>query len=173
MFLCISIFPLLFSTVSAEESNTTYGVIYNEIASYNGNAQEVEWITQAILYVSNIYGVDPLLITSIMEQESKFNLSSNSPAGAIGLMQIMPGTADMIGVNPYDPLGNIIGGVSYLKSQIEKFEGWGIYAVTYAVAAYNAGPQAILQYSGVPPYNETQNYVRNVAENYSRLLSMA
>ena len=93
-----------------------------------------------------------------------------SPVGAIGLMQLMPGTASSIGVDPYDPLGNILGGTIYLRNQLDNFAGWGEYAVTDAVAAYNAGPQAVYDYSGVPPYSETRNYVVSVADAYNNLL---
>lgn len=157
------------SSVLAED--TTHMVIYKTVSNYNGNSHEAEWITRAILYASDTYGVDPLLVTAVMQQESHFNLSSRSSAGAVGLMQLMPDTAAMIGVNPYDPLNNVIGGVIYLRNQIERFSGSGTYAVTNAVAAYNAGPQAVIQYGGVPPYQETRHYVISVANNYNQLSS--
>ena len=91
-----------------------------------------------------------------MEAESDYHLDSFSPVGAIGLMQLMPDTANGIGVNPYDPLQNVIGGTIYLKYQLDNFSGWGEYSVTCAVAAYNTGPQAVREYGGVPPYRETQ-----------------
>lgn len=160
------------SPVSFASENDAYTVIYGEVSAFNGNPQEAEWITKAILYASDTYGVDPLLVTAVMEQESHFNLDGASPAGAIGLMQLMPGTATMIGVNPYDPLDNVVGGVVYLRNQIEKFSDGGAYAVTNAVAAYNAGPQAVVQHGGVPPYEETRNYVIGVANHYNRLNSM-
>ena len=86
-------------------------------------------------------------------------------------MQLMPGTADAVGVNPYDPLGNIIGGASYLRTQLDNFSGYGDYAVTDAIAAYNAGGEAVRQYGGCPPYAETQNYVVKVANSYNQLLT--
>lgn len=170
IFLMVVFWVTPVSFASAE--NNSYIVIYNEISAFNGNPQEAEWITKAILYASDTYGVDPLLVTAIMEQESQFNLNSVSSAGAIGLMQLMPGTAAMIGVNPYDPLDNVVGGTIYLRNQIEKFSGGGAYAVTNAVAAYNAGPQAVMQHGGVPPYQETRNYVIGVANHYNRLNSV-
>ena len=85
-------------------------------------------------------------------------------------MQLMPGTAAMIGVDPYNPLENVLGGASYLRTQIDNFADWGEYAVTDAVAAYNAGSQAVINAGGVPNYRETRQYVINVAANYQRLL---
>ena len=92
--------------------------------------------------------------------------------GAIGLMQLMPETAESIGVNPYNPLENIIGGTIYLKNQLNNFSGYGEYAVTDAVAAYNAGPNAVIKAGGVPNYSETRQYVVNVANNYNRIQKM-
>ena len=149
-----------------------YSVIASTVANYNGDQTQIDWIANAILYSSNQYGVDPLLVTAVMQAESGFNLNSGSGAGAIGLMQLMPDTARAIGVDPYDPLGNVIGGTIYLRNQLDNFAGWGDYAVTDAVAAYNAGPQAVKNYGGVPPYAETRTYVVRVSNNYNNLLAM-
>jgi soluble lytic murein transglycosylase-like protein len=149
----------------------TYSVIYNDVSAWNGDATQADWITSAILYASGQYGVDPLLVTAVMETESHFNIGAGSGAGAIGLMQLMPDTASSIGVNPYDPLGNVLGGVAHLRTLLDSFAGWGTYAVTDAVAAYNAGSGAIQQYSGVPPYRETRNYVIKVSNAYNALLA--
>ena len=105
-----------------------------------------------------------------MEAESGFDFKSLSSVGAIGLMQLMPETANAIGVNPYNPLENILGGTMYLRNQLERFAGWGKYAVTDAVAAYNAGAQAVINAGGVPNYSETRQYVVNVANNYQKLI---
>ena len=145
--------------------------VYSEVSAYNGNVNEAVWITDAICYASSVYGVDPLLVTSVMEAESGFNFGSFSGAGAIGLMQLMPATATAVGVDPYDPLGNVIGGVSYLRSQLDGFSDSGDYAVTNAVAAYNAGGQVVRDYGGCPPYAETQNYVIKVNGIYTQLLN--
>ena len=153
------------------EAADVRSVVYTEVAAYNGDANEAVWITDAICYASSLYGVDPLLVTSVMETESHFNFGSFSGAGAIGLMQLMPGTATAVGVDPYDPLGNVIGGVSYLRSQLDSFAGSGDYAVTNAVAAYNAGGNAVRNYGGCPPYAETQNYVITVNNTYNQLLN--
>ena len=89
----------------------------------------------------------------------------------IGLMQLMPDTASAIGVNPFDPLDNVLGGASYLRTCLDDFAGYGDYAVTDAVAAYNAGPQAVYNYGGCPPYAETQDYIVKVSDSYNRLLA--
>ena len=81
------------------------------------NQEQTDWITNAILYASSTYSLDPLLLTALLEQESHFNLNAMSGAGAIGIAQLMPGTASMIGVDPYNPLENILGGASYLRTQ--------------------------------------------------------
>lgn len=154
------------------EAADVYTVISTDVAEYNGDPVQIDWITQAICYASSVYQVDPLLITAVMEAESHFNFQSFSPVGAIGLMQLMPDTAASLGVDPYDPLGNVLGGTSYLRTQLDNFSGWGDYAVTNAVAAYNAGPQAVWTYQGCPPYAETQNYVIEVNDNYTKLLNM-
>lgn len=172
----LTVVSLLFLSMPMEcyaENNdfdATYGLIYQEVSQYN--AADAAWITDAILYSASIYGVDPLLITAIMEQESGFNLASSSHAGAIGAMQLMPATADMIGVNPYNPLDNIIGGTIYLKNQLDKYAGRGEYAITLALAAYNAGPGAVDSYDVYIPYAETQNYVNSIAGIYNRLHAM-
>lgn len=166
------IFVLIFSFGKIDKVNAAepYDVVFYEVKQYHGDEQ-AEWITQAIFYSSELYGIDPILVASVMETESHFNFGSVSPAGAIGLMQLMPSTARMVGVNPYDPLENVIGGASYLRSQLDSFSGYGEYAVTNAIAAYNAGGNAVREYGGCPPYNETINYVYKVADVYNRLSS--
>ena len=95
------------------------------------------------------------LFLRLVQQESGWNASAVSHAGAIGLAQLMPDTARALGVDPRDPLQNLDGGARYLRQQYDTFGSWRL-----ALAAYNAGPGAVQQYSGVPPYRETQNYVR-------------
>ena len=153
------------------EGAELYDVIYQNVYYDNRNAEESEWITDAIMYASATYEVDPIMITAIMEAESSFHFDSFSKAGAIGLMQLMPDTAKSLGVNPYNALENILGGVIYLGKQLKRFANWGDYSVTYAVAAYNAGPGAVEKYGGVPHYAETENYVVVVARNYNRILN--
>lgn len=174
--LCLAVLGLSSLSVPAGEAEATdiYTVIADDVASYNGNAEQVDWITNAICYASAQYQVDPLLITAVMETESHFSFGTfytTSSAGAIGLMQLMPDTASALGVNPFDPLDNVLGGASYLRTCLDDFAGYGDYAVTDAVAAYNAGPQAVYNYGGCPPYAETQDYIVKVSDSYNRLLA--
>ena len=141
--------------------------------NYVSDPSRIDWITNAILYVAEQYNADPLLITAIMEAESRFNINATSPVGAVGLMQLMPDTARGLGVDPYNQLDNIIGGTVYLYKQIERFASWGEYGTTYAVAAYNAGPNAVIKYGGMPPYDETYDYCVAVTNNYNKLLAWA
>jgi soluble lytic murein transglycosylase-like protein len=114
---------------------------------------------------SQKYGVPAALIEAVIQQESGFNPSAESGAGAGGLMQLMPSTASGLGVTDvYDPAQSIDGGTHYLRDQLDRFGG----NVQLALAAYNAGPGAVASYGGVPPYPETQSYVSDVLANYAR-----
>jgi len=104
------------------------------------------------------YNVDPALLRGLIRQESNFNANATSPAGARGLTQLMPGTAAALGVDPSVPAQAIEGGAKYLRQQLDRFGN----DPAKALAAYNAGPGAVQRYGGVPPYAETQNYVRKV-----------
>jgi len=104
-------------------------------------------------------GIDPALLKGLVSQESGFNPNARSGAGAVGLTQLMPGTAASLGVtNPLDPTQSLQGGAKYLREQLDRFGG----DEQLALAAYNAGPGAVQKYGGVPPYAETQNYVTSV-----------
>ncbi len=110
-------------------------------------------------------GLPEELISAVMATESGYRADAVSPAGALGLMQLMPGTARALGVDdPYDPRQNILGGAEYLRQQLAHFG-----SVEKALAAYNAGPRAVEQYGGVPPFNETQEYVQRVLQRLRHL----
>ena len=120
-------------------------------------------IMSMIETTSEKYGVDSKLIKALVKQESGFNPNAKSKAGALCLMQLMPSTAKGLGVkDPLDPQQNIEGGVKYVKSMLDRFNG----NIILALAAYNAGPNAVKKYDGVPPYKETQNYVKSILKNY-------
>lgn len=107
---------------------------------------------------ARIHDLPPGLLLAVAEQESRFRHRSRSRAGAIGIMQLMPATARHLGVDPYDPRQNVMGGSAYLAAMLAAFDG----DVRLALAAYNAGPAAVRRFGGVPPYAETRAYVRAI-----------
>jgi soluble lytic murein transglycosylase-like protein len=123
-------------------------------------------------YINDIareHGVDPRLVKAVIRAESAFNQSAVSPKGAMGLMQLMPGTAMDMGVqDPYHPIQNLRGGIGYLKEMLRLFNN----DLILALAAYNAGPNAVKQYGGVPPYEETRQYIQRVLQYYSHYKTM-
>lgn len=128
-------------------------------------SQSKPLIKEVVERASKIYGIDEDLIMAIIEVESGFNPRTVSQRGAMGLMQLMPGTARELGVlNPFDIEENIMGGVKYLKYLSEKYKG----NLELILAAYNAGPSIVDRYGEVPPYPETQDYVRKVLSIYDK-----
>jgi soluble lytic murein transglycosylase-like protein len=107
---------------------------------------------------ADTYALDPKLVEAVAWRESRFRLDARSDKGAIGVMQLMPGTARDLGVDPFDPAQNIRGGAMYLRRMLSEFGG----DVRLALAAYNAGPAAVRKHGGVPPYAETQAYVTSI-----------
>lgn len=125
------------------------------VVQYDSSDKIMRW-GKAIQAASTKYGIDPAIIAAVIEQESGGNPEAQSPAGAIGLMQLMPGTAQDLGVNPIDPTQNIDGGTKYLAIQLKRFG-----TLELALAAYNAGPGNVLN-SRYLYISETQYYIRNV-----------
>ncbi|GAB4303882.1 MAG: lytic transglycosylase domain-containing protein [Roseovarius sp.] len=113
-----------------------------------------EYLAAARL-VAHRHGVPEDLFLRLVQQESGWNPRARSHKGAIGLAQLMPETAERLGVDPHDPYENLEGGARYLAQQYRNFRSWRL-----ALAAYNAGPEAVARYGDVPPYEETRNYVR-------------
>lgn len=110
------------------------------------------------------HGVPPALVKAVIAAESRFDARAVSSKGAQGLMQLMPATADMLGVDdPFEPRDNVGAGVRYLRQLLDRFGD-----PVWAVAAYNAGPEAVDRYGGIPPYSETQEYVRRVMAYYRK-----
>lgn len=132
--------------------------------SSTGASGSQNQFSDLIKQASEKFGVDESLISSVIQAESNFNSKAVSSSGAQGLMQLMPGTAAGLGVtNSFDPVQNIYGGTLYLKKMLNRFGG----DVEKALAAYNAGPGAVDRYNGIPPYQETQNYVSKVIGYYN------
>lgn len=120
-------------------------------------------------HAANFHSLDPKLVTAVILVESGFRTKAISPQGALGLMQLMPDTARLVGVTqPFDPADNVNGGARYLKEMLQRFSG----NLELALAAYNAGPSAVDNYDGIPPYPETIRYVQRVKASYQLLREM-
>jgi soluble lytic murein transglycosylase-like protein len=124
--------------------------------------------TAAVDYLADLNGISPALLEALVWQESRWRPGARSPVGAIGLAQLMPGTARDLQVNPHDPHANLAGGARYLRQQLDRFGG----DVELALAAYNAGPGRVQRARGVPAIPETQAYVRAVVDRLSKMSNL-
>lgn len=147
------------------------GVRNSATQRLNGQTTGNAKIDEIIVAAATRHGVEPLLLYSVMHQESAFNSQAVSPKGARGLMQLMPATAARFGVkNIFDPEQNIHGAAQYLRFLLDLFDG----DVSLALAGYNAGEGAVKKYGyAVPPYRETINYVRKIKRRYTNLSSLS
>ena len=122
-------------------------------------------IKTLIASAASRYQIDPDFVASVVKAESGFNPTAVSPKGARGLMQLMPRTAARLGVeNALDPAANVEGGTKYLRQLLDQYDGDAVKVL----AAYNAGPQRVEQYGGIPPYPETRAYVARIIDDYNR-----
>ncbi|MFZ3341159.1 MAG: lytic transglycosylase domain-containing protein [Terriglobales bacterium] len=129
------------------------------------SAQSAAHLTEVVNSASAAYHLDPDLVNSVIHAESGFNSHAISPKGARGLMQLMPSTANNLGVKDvFDPEANVGGGSRYLRELLERYN----FDLVKALAAYNAGPQRVEQYNGVPPFRETRAYVARIVHDYNR-----
>ena len=149
-----------FSPVVAPVVSAQIETIPNDIP-LSGDC-DLDWI---IFRAGEKQGIDPRFIHAVIKQESRYNPKAVSGAGAQGLMQMMPATAERFGLkDPFNPAANVEAGTKYLKWLLERFDG----DVSLALAGYNAGEGAVDKYKGVPPYGETQNYVKKIVSNYGK-----
>jgi membrane-bound lytic murein transglycosylase MltF len=122
-------------------------------------------LNEVVNLASGRYRLDPDLVNSVIQAESGFNTHAVSPKGAQGLMQLMPKTASQLGVpNAFDPAANVEGGTKYLRELLERYN----FDLVKALAAYNAGPQRVQQFGGVPPYYETRAYVARIVRDFNK-----
>jgi soluble lytic murein transglycosylase-like protein len=127
----------------------------------HSSSRQLSSLTASVSSVERTYGLPAGLVDAVIYQESRGRMDAVSPKGALGLMQLMPATAAQLGVNPYNADDNIRGGAHYLRQQIDRFG-----SIPLALAAYNAGPGAVLRYGGIPPFRETQNYVTTILSRW-------
>lgn len=162
LFFVFNFTGLFFSTAFAPANATTSEVqVIPADIPMSGDC-DLDWI---IFRAGEKAGVDPRFIHAVIKQESKYDPHAISYVGAQGLMQMMPATAKRFGLkDPYDAAANVEAGTKYLKWLLKRFNG----DVSLALAGYNAGEGSVDKYKGVPPYSETQNYVKKIVGNYGK-----
>ena len=164
LFLFSNVTGVLFGRVMAPVASATEHAIVFNIPADIPTSGDPE-LDRIIFEVGEKQGVDPRFIHAVIWQESKYKQHARSHAGAQGLMQLIPATAERFGCeDPYDPADNIEAGTKYLHWLLKRFDG----NVELALAGYNAGEGAVDKYNGVPPYNETRNYVKIISQRYGK-----
>jgi soluble lytic murein transglycosylase-like protein len=161
-------FQLFFKEYEKTKTSTPAKGSPRTFSSKNSNANNLALLTPHIDEASQQYGIDPRLIQAVIHVESNFDPQALSPKGAQGLMQLMPQTARDLQVSDvFSPKENINGGTRYLRYLLDLFN----QDITLALAAYNAGPEKVNLYRGIPPYQETKTYVQKVTQIYNQLKS--
>ena len=148
------------STPIAQQTTANAGLGFSEALrnTLNSGSADLDAIFNA---AARRFNLPADLIKAVAKAESNFRPNVTSGAGAMGIMQLMPGTARYLGVDdPFDPEQNIMGGAKYLREMLDRFDS----DISLALAAYNAGPNNVVKYDGIPPFNETQNYIKKIFE---------
>lgn len=152
------------TTNTTTTTNTTSTVEIPSSVRNTGVLECNEELNSYFIEAANTYNIDVNLLKCVAYAESNFNPDATSGSGAMGVMQLMPSTAEGLGVtDAYDAQQNIMGGAKYLSIQLERFDG----DIELALAAYNAGPGNVQKYGGIPPFEETQNYVNKIMNIYN------
>lgn len=164
LFLFTNLTGVLFSRVLAPEAIAHPSEVVRPLPADLPSSGDQD-IDRLIFETGEREGVDPRFLHAVIWQESRYDADARSHAGAVGLMQLMPATAERFGCDDRnDPSANIAAGTKYLKWLLKRFEG----NVELALAGYNAGEGSVAKYNGIPPYNETQNYVKIISKRYGK-----